>query len=40
MADDSKKTAFDRRLIALHNPHALQSWTESLGCTETSCATR
>ena len=35
MADDPKKTTLDRKLIALHEPHEVRSWTESLGCTET-----
>jgi len=35
MADDPKKTALDRKLIALHEPHEVRSWTESLGCSET-----
>lgn len=33
MADDPKKTGLDRKLIALTEPHEIQSWTESLGCT-------
>jgi len=35
MADDPKKTELDRKLIALHEPHEVRSWTESLGCSET-----
>jgi hypothetical protein len=35
MTDDPKKTALDRKLIALHEPHEVRSWTQSLGCTET-----
>jgi len=34
MSDDSKKTALDRNLIALNEPHELRSWIESLGCSE------
>ena len=33
MADDPKKTGLDRKLIALNEPHEVQSWTQSLGCT-------
>ncbi|MDM0014955.1 DUF3606 domain-containing protein [Variovorax sp. J22P168] len=33
MADDPKKTGLDRKLIALNEPHEVQSWTRSLGCT-------
>ena len=33
MADDPKKTGLDRKLIALTEPHEIQRWTESLGCT-------
>ncbi len=35
MADDPKKTALDRRLIALHEAHEVRAWTRSLGCSET-----
>lgn len=35
MADDPQKTALDRKLIALEEPHEVRSWTESLGCSET-----
>jgi len=34
MADDPKKTALDRKLIALNEPHEVRSWTESLGVSE------
>jgi hypothetical protein len=34
MADESKKTKLDRKLIDLDEPHEMRSWTESLGCTE------
>jgi hypothetical protein len=34
MTDDPKKTGLDRKLIALHEPHEVLSWTKSLGCTE------
>jgi hypothetical protein len=34
MADDPKKTALDRKLIALNEPYEVLSWTKSLGCTE------
>ena len=34
MADDPTKTGADRRLIALNQAHEIQSWTQSLGCTE------
>ncbi|MDM0117640.1 DUF3606 domain-containing protein [Variovorax sp. J22R133] len=34
MADDPKKTALDRKLIALGEEHEVRSWTESLKCTE------
>ncbi|MDM0020196.1 DUF3606 domain-containing protein [Variovorax saccharolyticus] len=34
MADDSKKTAHDRKLISLREPHEVRSWTESLGVSE------
>jgi hypothetical protein len=34
MADDPTKTALDRKLIALEEPHEVRSWTKSLGCTE------
>lgn len=34
MADDPKKTGFDRKLIAIEEPHEVLSWTQSLGCTE------
>lgn len=33
MADDPKKTGLDRKLISLSEPHEIQSWTRSLGCT-------
>jgi hypothetical protein len=33
MADDPKKTGLDRKLISLSEPHEVQSWTQSLGCT-------
>ena len=35
MTDDTKKTGLDRKLIAMHEPHEVRSWMESLGCTET-----
>ena len=35
MTDDPRKTALDRKLISLTEPHELRSWTESLGCSET-----
>ncbi|MDQ0027810.1 hypothetical protein J2X90_005646 [Variovorax paradoxus] len=35
MADDPKKTGLDRKLIAMHEPHEVRSWTEALKCTET-----
>ena len=34
MADDTKKTGLDRKLISLGEPHEVRSWTESLGVTE------
>ena len=34
MSDDPKKTALDRKLIALEEPHEVRSWTQSLGCDE------
>ncbi len=34
MADDFKKTALDRKLIALDEEHEVRSWCQSLGCTE------
>ncbi len=34
MADDPKKTAHDRKLISLREPHEVRSWTESLGISE------
>ena len=34
LADDPTKTALDRKLIALEEPHEVRSWTQSLGCTE------
>ncbi|BEP42279.1 DUF3606 domain-containing protein [Variovorax sp. V15] len=34
MADDTKKTGLDRKLISLDEPHEVRSWTESLGVTE------
>ncbi|MDM0085557.1 DUF3606 domain-containing protein [Variovorax sp. J31P179] len=33
MADDPKKTGLDRKLISWSEPHEVQSWTHSLGCT-------
>ncbi|MDM0037229.1 DUF3606 domain-containing protein [Variovorax sp. J22P271] len=33
MEDDPKKTGLDRKLISLTEPHEVQSWTQSLGCT-------
>jgi hypothetical protein len=33
MADDPKKTGRDRKLIAIHEPHEVHSWSETLGCT-------
>ncbi|MDH6170205.1 hypothetical protein M2282_005375 [Variovorax boronicumulans] len=35
MADDTKKTGLDRKLIAIDEPHEVRSWTESLKCSET-----
>jgi hypothetical protein len=35
MADDTKKTGLDRKLISLEEPHEVRSWTESLKCSET-----
>ena len=35
MADDTKKTGLDRKLISLEEPHEVRSWTDSLGCSET-----
>ena len=34
MADDPKKTGLDRKLIAMHEPHEVRSWMESLKCSE------
>lgn len=34
MADNPQKTGLDRKLIALHEPHEVRSWMESLQCTE------
>lgn len=34
MSDDPKKTALDRKLIALDEEHEIRSWCQSLGCTE------
>ena len=34
MADDTKKTGLDRKLISLDEPHEVRSWCESMGCTE------
>ena len=33
MTDDPKKTALDRKLIHLNEPHEVLTWTRSLGCT-------
>lgn len=35
MADDTKKTGLDRKLISLEESHEVRSWTESLKCSET-----
>ena len=34
MAADPQKTALDRKLVALNEPHEIRSWMESFGCTE------
>lgn len=34
MTDDPKKTALDRKLISLEEPHEVRDWAMSLGCTE------
>jgi hypothetical protein len=34
MADDTKKTGLDRKLISLEEPHEVRSWTQSLGVSE------
>jgi hypothetical protein len=34
MTDDPKKTALDRKLIALNESHEVRSWMESLSCSE------
>jgi hypothetical protein len=34
MPDDKSKTAADRKLISIEEPHELRDWTQSLGCTE------
>jgi hypothetical protein len=35
MADDTKKTGLDRKLISLEEKHEVRSWTETLKCSET-----
>ena len=34
MSDDPSKTGLDRKLISLGEAHEVQSWTQSLDCTE------
>ena len=34
MPDDPSKTALDRKLISLEEPHEVQWWTKALGLTE------
>ncbi|MEZ2299953.1 DUF3606 domain-containing protein [Variovorax sp. RCC_210] len=33
MTEDSKKTAWDRKLISLEEDYEVRDWTQSLGCT-------
>ncbi|MEO8388635.1 MAG: DUF3606 domain-containing protein [Polaromonas sp.] len=34
MADDTSKTALDRKFISLEEDYELRDWTKTLGCTE------
>lgn len=34
MADDPKKTALDRKIIAVDQEHEVRYWKDALGCTE------